>query len=238
MLARAFVGSIVLSLGMLGCGDDDGATPDSGSPEMDAGESDAGTERDLGAAPDVGPSDGGDDECEVTGGPSDLPHVEGTFVIVGVDGGPAEEPTPTGGEMLGVWVLEGATVYLPPDTAGLVDAPASSIDGTGWFRVDPPEGGVGRYALRFDLEITLETTVVGTVRRPGSNRSRGTYTIGDAGLVSMIECSVSGSMGMGAGSMGMLGFSREGLASTAQMFVEIVGEQGRSLFVADLRLVE
>jgi hypothetical protein len=157
--------AVVVALGGLGC---------EAAPRSDAGV-DAGPP-DVPEAPADAPS------CDAGAPPSGLPALEGTFEIAGADGG-LGVPSTEGGDPVGVWRFEHVTIIAPAEAEGMIDAAASEVAGTGWVVV---EASTLRMVL--DLDITLETTVAGTVRRAQHTSLVGAYSVASDTLLVEVEC--------------------------------------------------
>ncbi len=165
--------------------------------------------------------------CDVGAPPrAPLPMLRSTLLILGGDGG-AAVPTPSGGDPSGRWVMTAATVYLPASAAGQVSTAGSSVTGTGWGVIEGSS-----YRISTTLELVLDTTQVGTVRRPVGTTSMGTFAQRGGALDLTPACST----GQTAGAMQMLGFSRDSM-DRGRLHADITGAMGRFVIVFDLERV-
>lgn len=182
--------TIPLFLGLLvGCG---GSTET--TPVTDAAP-DTSTSSDV--AVDSPTDAGGDATCDLGTIPALTPFTA-EFLFVGGDGGVAV-PTPTGGDPKGDWRFTKVTIYLSETARSLVDLSKSSVTGTGF----------GSYtATTFrnstDQKITLETTVVGPVKRGTITKGKGTWKMEGNEIVYTPECSES----TAGGAIPRVGWSR------------------------------
>jgi len=163
--AAATMAVCAMAAALAACSDDDS------SPMVDAG----GLRDALDDAPALGVDAA---QCDVGDPPGTLPTLTATFVFVDPDAG-VDVPAPAGGDVTGGFVVERATFYVPESARGSIDVGASHAEGTAWSVV---EGSQYRFA--FDLDVTLETTVVGTVRRHQLDASRGTF-VASGGILSL-----------------------------------------------------
>jgi hypothetical protein len=164
--------------------------------------------------------------CDVGAPPvaiSMLPMIRGRTVILGGDAGTA--PTPSGGDPSGRWLVTATTLYLPASTRGQVVEAATAVVGTGWIVV---EGN--SYRIETLLDLRLESTAAGTIRRPVGNSARGTFVQEEGTLILEPDCGVNQS-GMMV-NMRSLGFSRDS-SDRGRMFVTVTGIV-TSLVVLDL----
>lgn len=196
----------------------------SGDPSPTA-TSDAGRDvaSDLAVTPDVADAAM---TCDVGAPPvamSALPMVRSRVVILGGDAGSAF-PMASGGDPTGRWLITGATLYLPGAAQGQVDAARSNFTGTGWAVIEGSS-----YRIATELELVLETAMVGRVRRPAGILSRGTFTQQGANLMLMPAC-VGGSS---SGGMVMLGMSRDA-PNRGRLFAGLSGMLGMALIVFDM----
>lgn len=235
----------LLMLGLGACSPDGGAT-DAGlsldaPSELDAGAADAGTcdvapapsdvpalagqfvvlapTSDAGpGAPDAGALDAGEsaDAGELDGG--------ATADAGPSDAGPAAPvpPEPRGGDPMGTWRFERVTFFTAPETAGMFDPAASRIAGTAWAVV-----GATDIRFEFDFDITLETSIAGTLRRRQTTRVRGTYTVEGSSLRIVPSCSEGGGTGMGAA----LSFTAE--TGTGVLVTRVAGMLGETIVVLE-----
>ncbi len=120
--------------------------------------------------------------CDASPAPADLPTLDGAIVVLSPDAGSPIPPL-LGGDPVGVWRFETATIYSPPEVEGMIDAEASSIAGTAWVVV---EGDALRMELA--LDVTLVTTIAGTIRRNQVTTLVGTYTVDGATLSVDVSC--------------------------------------------------
>jgi hypothetical protein len=170
--------NVLVLLGVVGaltaCG---GSAPavDAASPSSDAG-TDATAAHDASAAVDAPIA------CDVAPAPPDLVPLSGSFVVLEPDAG-LPIPAQTGGDPTGVWRFDQITIYTDPSTAGMFDADASTIDGTGWIVV---EGDTLRLELTTD--VALMGTAAGTIRRHSVTSIRGTFVVDGASLMLTPEC--------------------------------------------------
>ena len=165
--------------------------------------------------------------CDVGAPPTaTLPTLRSTLLILGGDGG-AVVPTPSGGDPSGRWVMTAATVYLPAAAAGQVSTATSSVMGTGWGIIDGSS-----YRINTTLELALDTTQLGIVRRPVGTTSMGTFAQRGGALDLTPTCS----SGATAGTMQMLGFSRDAM-DRGRLHADVMGAMGRFVIVFDLERV-
>ncbi len=165
--------------------------------------------------------------CDVGAPPTAaLPMLRSTLLILGGDGG-AVAPTPAGGDPSGRWVMTAATVYLPAAAAGQVSTTTSSVMGTGWGVIEGSS-----YRINTTLELALDTTQLGIVRRPVGTTSMGTFAQRGGALDLTPACST----GATAGTMQMLGFSRDAM-DRGRLHADVMGVMGRFVIVFDLERV-
>jgi hypothetical protein len=168
--------------------------------------------------------------CDVGPAPTAmLPTLRGVTRILDADGGMF--PTPSGGDPAGRWVMTAATLYFPAQARGLVVPETSTLSGTGWATIEGSD-----YRISTSLELALDTTSVGPVRRPAGTTSRGTFVQrGNDLALSPVCASVQG--GDGSGSvMQMVGFSRDSM-DRGRLFATLMGAAGRAVIVFDLERV-
>lgn len=201
-----------LSVAALGCGSDP-------TPAVDAS-TDAAADVTVDVASDVA-------TCDVGAAPAaTLPMLRSTLLFLGGDAG-VTAPTPSGGDPSGRWVMTAATVYLPATAVGQVSLTGSSVTGTGWGVIEGSS-----YRINTTLELVLDTTQIGTVRRPVGTTSRGTFMQRGGALDLTPACST----GATAGAMQMLGFSRDAM-DRGRLHADITGAMGRFVIVFDLERV-
>lgn len=158
-----------------------------------------------------------------------LPQLRSMVVIAGGDAGAA--PTPSGGDPAGRWVMRTVTLHLPMQAQGQVRPDTSAITGTGWLVV---EGD--RYRISTELELAIDTTVVGRLRSGQTTQSRGTFTQRGGDLVLAPACAAATSSADAGAPTLSLGFSRDG-AERGRLFVNTRGMLGSALLVFDLERV-
>lgn len=122
--------------------------------------------------------------CDIGTIPTTAPYAY-EFVFVGGDAG-TTFPTPTGGDATGEWRYSKMTIYLSDSARSVIDTSKSTVEGKGY----------GSYtATNFknatDQKITLETTIVGQVKRGTITKGKGTYKAEGNELVYTPECSES-----------------------------------------------
>lgn len=199
-----------LFISLAGCGA--ASTPDASTP-VDATLAEAGS--------DAPPADV--TECLLTAPAATLPQVDGGVVIEGGDAGAL--PTPSGGDPMGRWLIDDATLWLPAAAQGQVDPSRSWVRGTGWATL---EGGA--YQISTDLGFRIEA-VVGGLTRGVAMASRGRYELRGAELRLTPECA---SAGVAQSSLGSFRFSRDA-PERARLFIEVTGMAGRLNLVFQLR---
>ena len=161
MASILLIGSV-----LFGCGSST-VTPPDGSVTTetgtDAGAADGATDvpKDGDAGCDLGPTPGG----------TVAPFTASAFIVVKDDAG-VTVPTPTGGDPKGDFRVAKVTVYLAPAAEASIDVSKSSSEGVGWFSF-----GDAEFRSSTDTKITLETTIVGTVKRGVVTRGKGTYVL-------------------------------------------------------------
>ncbi len=212
--------AFILALSAAACG------TTSPTPAVDA------SATDLGAVVDAAVVDGAAEAgtCDPGAAPlaeAALPAIHGTMAITGGDSG-VTEPTPSGGDMTGSWVIETVDMYWPPAARGQIVAAGGSVTGTGW--------GVfqgGRYRIETDLVLRVDSSAAGIVARPSSLVSRGAYVASGTDLVFTPECSSSAGT---SPSLMRLGVSRDA-ADRGRLFATVAGAAGRALLVLGVRRV-
>lgn len=194
---------------------------------------DAGTGTDTGAGADATVSDvvrfdvvGTDaPACILTPPAATLPMVDGGVMIEGGDAGAI--PTASGGDPVGRWLIDDATLWLPSAAQGQVDPSMSWVRGTGWAILQS-----GDYQLNTDLGFRVES-VVGGLTRGVMLGGRGRYEVRGTELVLTPECTTASAA---QGSLGAFRFSRDA-PDRARLFVEVVGMAGRLTLVFRLQRV-
>lgn len=156
--------------------------------------------------------------------------VAGSFAILG---GPemVAAPPPTGGDPSGVWVASGMTVYLPSFAQGQVDPVMSVIAGTGWFAFES-----GRFRFHVDVDLTIVTMIVGTIRQASGGGSTGSYSMEGNEIVFAPDCMEMADSGELMGEISRRnGFSRTG--DTGRLVVQLDSMLGTATLVVELRKV-
>ena len=129
-------------------------------------------------------SDAADATCEIGTIPTTAPYAY-EVLFVGGDAG-ATIPTPTGGDPSGEWRYAKMTIYLSDSARSVIDLSKSSVDGKGYSSYTATN-----FRNATDQKITLETTIVGTVKRGTITKGKGTYKAEGNELVFAPECSES-----------------------------------------------
>lgn len=158
-----------------------------------------------------------------------LPQLRSTVVVAGGDAGAA--PTPSGGDPAGRWVMRAVTLHLPAQAQGQIRPDTSAITGTGWLVV---EGD--RYRISTQLELSIDTVMVGRLRSGQMTQSRGTFTQRGADLTLAPACATSMSSADAGAPTLSLGLSRDG-AERGRLFVTTRGMLGSALLVFDMERV-
>ncbi len=203
--------TLVLALSLAACGGSTAAPADAGN-DLAA---------DVAVIPDAGAP------CDVGAPPASvgtLPMLRSQLVILGGDGGASSFPTPSGGDPAGTWVMTAVTMYLPAGARGQVVTEQSAIAGTGWAVL---EGG--RFRIATSLELTLETVMVGRVRRPVGIVSQGAFTQRGAALELAPTCAPTAMMGTTLA----VGFSRDA-GDRGRLHVTAAGMLGTTMLVFDM----
>ncbi len=189
---------LVASILLAACGGSTTTPPtDAGRPTPDGGSADAGAPRDAGSPPDAG-------RCDVSPIPDALPSLDGSFAVITATSGP---PTATGGDPVGVWVMDDVTLWVGQAAADMFDEEMSGMTGTAWVALFAD----GTVRMDFHFEVRLEGTLAGTIRRPSGFAARGTYTITGNHIDVTPDCvQPNGDMAMMGGMSSGLDFSVEG----------------------------
>lgn len=154
-------------LGLLGSGCGSESTPAAAATETGADvTSDAPADT---MATDA--ADGGACDLGAVPGGTVAPYTASSFVIVKDDAG-VTVPTPTGGDTKGDFRVAKLTVYLAPAADGQVDTVKSTASGVGWFSFTDKD-----FRSSTDSKITLETSIVGTVKRAVTTIGKGSYVL-------------------------------------------------------------
>jgi hypothetical protein len=147
------------------------------APDVDAG--------------DAAPTDTGPD-CSPGSAPVRVPMVESAVVIL--DGDTSFPFAGGGTPRTGSWVIDRATLYLPPTEIDLVDVAGSNVTGTGWIVLDAS----GAYRANVNLMVNVRNYGGGLTTTPSRFYSYGTYHADDArgsSLTTMPRCGLSVSIG-------------------------------------------
>lgn len=120
--------------------------------------------------------------CDASPAPSGIPMLEGRIVVLSADAG-SPIPVLLGGDPEGVWRFDAVTIYSPSEVEGMIDTDASSIAGSGWVVVQGEQ-----LRMELALDITLVTTVAGTIRRDQLTTLVGTYVVDGTTLDVDVEC--------------------------------------------------
>jgi hypothetical protein len=120
------------------------------------------------------------------------------FVFVGGEAG-GMVPTPTGGDPVGEWRHAKLTIYLSEGAKMFVDTSKSSVDGKGFSSYTATS-----FRNTSEQITTLETTVVGTVKRGTSLKAKGTWKMMGNEIVFTPECAES----TAEGKLEKIGWSR------------------------------
>lgn len=158
-----------------------------------------------------------------------LPQLSSTVVIADGDAGAA--PTPSGGDPSGRWVMRAVTLYLPAQAQGQIRPATSAITGTGWMVV---EGN--RYRISTELELSIDTLMVGRLRSGQGVRGRGTFTQMGPSLALMSECATAATAPDGGAPALSLGLSRDS-AERGRLFVTTRGMLGSALLVFEMERI-
>lgn len=176
---RSTLASLAFALLAVGCGGSTESTPattaDSGSADVEA---DTAT---VDAPKEAASDSAGDAACDLGTVPTVAPFTA-EFVFVDADAG-TTFPTPSGGDPKGEWRYSKITVYLSPGAKSVLDVSKSSVEGWGF-------SSYGDTAFRnaTDQKLTLETTVVGTVKRGTTTKAKGTWKMEGNDIVYTPEC--------------------------------------------------
>jgi hypothetical protein len=125
-----------------------------------------------------------DAACDLGALPTVAP-LTAQFVFLDADAG-VSFPAPTGGDPKGAWRYAKITVYLSPTAAAVLDVSKSSVEGTGFASYTDTS-----FVNASEQKLTLETTVVGTVKRGTTIRAKGSYTMEGNEIVFAPECAES-----------------------------------------------
>ncbi len=158
-----------------------------------------------------------------------LPQLSSTVVIADGDAGAA--PTPSGGDPSGRWVMRAVTLYLPAQAQGQIRPATSAITGTGWMVV---EGN--RYRISTELELSIDTLMVGRLRSGQGVRGRGTFIQMGPSLALMSECATAATAPDGGAPALSLGLSRDS-AERGRLFVTTRGMLGSALLVFEMERI-
>lgn len=224
MAVRVFVGIVALSCTawIVGCADD-GTVGEPGPRTMSAPDG-GGSITPPSATPPAAPS-----MCAYGTEPS-APTVAGEFAILGGTEMIAP-PAPTGGDPSGIWVASGMTVYLPDFARGQVDPEMSVIAGTGWFAFES-----GRFRFHVDVDLTIVTMIVGTIRQASGGGATGAYSMEGNEIVFAPDCMEMADSGELMGEISRRnGFSRTG--DTGRLVVRLDSMLGTATLVVELRKV-
>lgn len=176
----------------LGCG---GSTEDTPTT-TDAGKDAASDVADSGSA-EAATDTGGDAACDLGSIPTVAPF-SAEFVFLDADAGVAF-PTPTGGDPKGDWRYTKVTIYLSSGAKSVLDITKSSVEGWGYASY-----GDTAFKTSTDQKVTLETTIVGTVKQGTVVKAKGTWKMEGNEIVYTPECSES----TASGSVPRVGWSR------------------------------
>lgn len=106
---------------------------------------------------------------------SGVPQIDATFLFTA-------PPAMTGGTLDGEYVIEKATVYLPPNLSGLVDTTKSTGKVVGWAVFKGP-----RYRVSLKADFTI-VSALGTQAQSVDSESQGGFTTASAALKLDHEC--------------------------------------------------
>lgn len=224
---RSTLASFAFALLAVGCGGSTESTPatstDSGASDVtaDSGTPDVAEEAATDAATDAG--------CDLGTIPTTAPFTS-EFVFVDADAG-TTFPTPTGGDPKGDWRYSKITVYLSPGAKSVLDVSKSSVEGWGF-------GSYTDTAFRnaSDQKLTLETSVVGTVKRGTTIKAKGTWKMEGNEIVYTAECAETS----GDAPVPRIGWSRLGADKARMQFKPAPTGMGdfTQQIVIDLELVK
>jgi hypothetical protein len=195
------------------------------APAADASVDVTGDVSDVAVTPDAAVCDVGEPPVPM----AMLPQLSSSVVIAGGDAGAA--PTASGGDPSGRWVMRAVTLYLPAQAQGQIRPATSGITGTGWMVV---EGD--RYRISTELELSIDTLMVGRLRSGQGVRGRGTFTQMGANLTLLSECATAATAPDGGAPTLALGISRDG-AERGRLFVNTRGMLGSALLVFDMERI-
>jgi hypothetical protein len=159
-----------------------------GSGGASAGGTSAGGSGTAGSGPagGGGAGGGGVTMCPVGDPPGTLPKITGTFVQID-DKGTNGPPKMTGGDVTGTWVFDSLTQFLPAAGKGIVDPTMSSVTGTAWASF----GADGSFKLSTDFDVSIVTTIVGTMMQHNVNQSVGTAMVSGSMIMPTATCTTS-----------------------------------------------
>jgi len=179
---RFALASLVFALLAAGCG---GSTESTPASTTDSSVSDS-SSSDTGGSADVATEAASDTKapCDLGTIPTVAPFTA-QFVYVDADAGTVF-PTPSGGDTKGEWRYAKITVYLSPDAKSVLDVSKSSVEGWGYASYTDTN-----FKNSTDQKLTLETTVVGTIKRGTATKGKGTYKMEGNEIVYTPECSES-----------------------------------------------
>lgn len=152
-----------------------------------------------------------------------MPALTSEVVIEGADGGAA--PTPTGGDVEGLWTYTKITLHLAAAAQGQVDPAASMITGRGFIELK-----AGAFRQLSDTTTVLSTSVVGKVTRVGLTKATGTYTVVAPAITFDATCREASA---DSGALGDVAFSRLD-ATSALMHVATQSQLGKATLVIAL----
>lgn len=163
-----------------GCGSSTSADKpaDTGATVVDTGSTDSGSVADTAA----------DAMCDLGMTPA-VANYTYEFVFVGGEAGGAI-PAPTGGDPTGDWRYAKLTIYLSEGAKSFVDLSKSSVEGRGFSSYTATN-----FKNLSEQVTTLETTVVGTVKRGTMIKAKGTWKAEGNEIVFTPECAESNADG-------------------------------------------